>query len=73
MELKAGDFFMRSFCKSWLGKKTGEDESAKESKCWTDHSSVLNGIKVRVFFGKKTAKNTCAVMIKIIIAFANQI
>ena len=32
--------------------------------------SALNGIKVRVFFWKKTSeKSTCAVMIRIIITF----
>ena len=35
---------------------------------------ILNGIKVRVFFGKNIKKkNTWAVMIKIIITFADQI
>ena len=33
----------------------------------------LNDIKVRLFFGKKTSeKSTCAVMIRIIINFENQ-
>ena len=35
---------------------------------------LLNGIKVHVFFGKKTLKkSTCAVMIRIMITFENQI
>ena len=34
---------------------------------------TLNGIKVRVFFEKTLKKSTCAVMIRIIIAFGNQI
>ena len=38
------------------------------------YSFQLNGIKMWVFFGKKTSKKcTCAVMIRIIITFANQI
>ena len=35
---------------------------------------LLNGIKVRAFFEKKTSiKSTCVVMIRTIITFANQI
>ena len=33
----------------------------------------LNGIKVRVIFGKNIEKSACAVMIRIIITFGNQI
>ena len=33
----------------------------------------LNGIKVQVFFGKNIEKNTCTVIIRIIITFGNQI
>ena len=33
----------------------------------------LNGIKVRVFFEKNTKKSTCAIMIRIIVTFANQV
>ena len=34
---------------------------------------LLNGIKVQVFFGKNIEKSTCAVMIRIIVTFGNQI
>ena len=34
---------------------------------------ILNGIKVQVCFEKTSKKSSCAVMIKIIITFANQI
>ena len=33
----------------------------------------LNGIKMRVFLRKKRKKSTCAIMIKIIVTFPNQI
>ena len=37
--------------------------------CWKNE---LNGIKVRVFFGRNIEKNTCDVFIKIIVVFVNQ-
>ena len=34
-------------------------------------NNLLNGFKVRVYFGKNIKKSTCAAMIRIIITFSN--
>ena len=35
--------------------------------------AVLNGIKVRVFFEKKSEKSTCVIMVSVAVTFVNQI
>ena len=46
----------------------------KTCQCECKDYRTLSGIKVQLFFKKKTSKkSTCAVMIRIIIIFKNQI
>ena len=54
--------------------KTGADDpkTSVVTPSLKNNIKLLNGIRVRVFFGKNIEKNTCAVMIRIIITFANQ-